>query len=790
MAIYNENIVDIELTSGSIFRSFLSHSIGSGDALANRFGVRVFRNGEQENIGGTCMGLFIRADGTTVTIASGTVSGNVAYVTLPEACYAVEGQFALAIKCQGGGVTGTLRIVDGVVSRTSTSAVVDPGTLVPSIEDLIDAIEDAVESIPSDYSGMWTTFAPAFSTETAYKAGQYVTYDGKMYKFTTDHAAGTWNSAHVTQVNVGGETSDLKNAINNNENDITGLAESCEAVKQKNFFDKSVLVPVKYANNTVYTVDATGIVVKFTDSNNPANVAPLFVLKKGTYTISVTNACRIQLFADGTQVFDVQNSTSKTFTLANDSGIYVKFIASSYPFTLGNVQIEAGTEVTQYTKYESPVFNNFITTKTNGLINAERGINAFNMRVSDKFDNTGTVASGVLRYTDGAVVDVGYHSTLSVTPGDQIYFEGFCYGNAFPAVVMLYNGDVVNGVYKESSRKYYGNICVPYYVDTVVVNGNTADVIAAKVTNAGDSGEGLPVKQYVDNSKTNSLRGKKVVWFGTSIPAGGYIGADVSRNYPSFIAEKYECTVLNEAIGSSCAHCKEMNSINTGNPYGFNTDFVLSSRCLSNTHQDMQWLIDHYNDSIWTNKPASLTNEYKTQMMSFSYETKLDKYLTAETFPDLFVFDHGYNDYVSSADNYTGHEYEPYTLQGALNFLIRRIYSYRPDAKILIIGNYKYQTRNGLVVEAQKAVAQRWDIPMFDNWHHTGLSDEQAYCSFVWVQNGSTWEQQQSEQHLETLTNILLPDGVHPHSRPDNLIINRMANAIGRWIAVNTTFDN
>lgn len=157
MAIYKEDIVNIELSTGKIFRSFLGTTIGSGDVLANRFGVRVFRNGEPENIGGTCMGLFIRADGTTVTISSGVVSGNVAYVTLPEVCYAVEGQFSLAIKCQGSGVTGTLRIVDGVVSRTSTSEVVDPGTLVPSIENLINAIEEAVESIPLDYSVLDST---------------------------------------------------------------------------------------------------------------------------------------------------------------------------------------------------------------------------------------------------------------------------------------------------------------------------------------------------------------------------------------------------------------------------------------------------------------------------------------------------------------------------------------------------------------------------------------------------------------------------------------------------------
>lgn len=154
MAIYREDIVDIELTSGTVHRSFLNHALGSTDNAANRFGMRFFRNGVAENVGGSCYGLFIRADGTTVAITNGTVNGNVAYVTLPAACYAIEGQFSLAIKCNGGGVTGTLRIVDGTVNRTSTETTVDPGTVLPSVESLIEAINEAVAAIPSDYEDL------------------------------------------------------------------------------------------------------------------------------------------------------------------------------------------------------------------------------------------------------------------------------------------------------------------------------------------------------------------------------------------------------------------------------------------------------------------------------------------------------------------------------------------------------------------------------------------------------------------------------------------------------------
>lgn len=154
MANYREDIVDIDLECGNIHRSFMKKSIGEGDKKADRFGVKAYRNGVQENLSGTCSGLFIRADGRTVTVTGGVVSGNTAYITLPEACYAIEGYFCLAIKITTANETMTVRIVDGMVSRTSTDVIVDPGTIIPSVDDLIAAIQNAVESIPPDYSSL------------------------------------------------------------------------------------------------------------------------------------------------------------------------------------------------------------------------------------------------------------------------------------------------------------------------------------------------------------------------------------------------------------------------------------------------------------------------------------------------------------------------------------------------------------------------------------------------------------------------------------------------------------
>ena len=150
MDYYKENMIDIDLETGSIHRSFLNHTVGEGDAEANRYGFRVFRNREPVSLAmAAVIGHFIRADGNTIEL-TGETDGNTAWVTLEESCYAVEGQYTLAIKLTSGSVVGTIRMVDGTVVNTTDGAVIDPGNVIPDLEDYlaaVEAAEDAAEMI-------------------------------------------------------------------------------------------------------------------------------------------------------------------------------------------------------------------------------------------------------------------------------------------------------------------------------------------------------------------------------------------------------------------------------------------------------------------------------------------------------------------------------------------------------------------------------------------------------------------------------------------------------------------
>jgi len=144
-----EDIVGIDIAKGNIFRSFAAKALGEGDSLGDRFGVAVYRNGEPENIANQTMtGFFIRPNGDTVVINNGQISGNVAYITLPQSCYVYEGSFSLVLKMtRPNNDTATVRIVDGVVVNTTTETQIDPGSTIPSIEDLL-AIVAQFEDLP------------------------------------------------------------------------------------------------------------------------------------------------------------------------------------------------------------------------------------------------------------------------------------------------------------------------------------------------------------------------------------------------------------------------------------------------------------------------------------------------------------------------------------------------------------------------------------------------------------------------------------------------------------------
>lgn len=161
----------------------LTGTVFAQDSMANLIGVEVLDGGNRAYMAGSVAGKVIRADGATVAVA-GSLSDNRAWIVLPAAAYAAPGQIIITISLTTGDTTTTLGACAGYVVRTSTDAIVDPGTIIPSIDALIAEIDAAIQSIPADYSDLVAAIAPNETSPAAaaHAVGEYFFYTGKLYK--------------------------------------------------------------------------------------------------------------------------------------------------------------------------------------------------------------------------------------------------------------------------------------------------------------------------------------------------------------------------------------------------------------------------------------------------------------------------------------------------------------------------------------------------------------------------------------------------------------------------------
>lgn len=178
MGVYREDLIDIELESGTINRSFLNHAIGKGDSMGNRFGMRLFRNGEPVDLtDAVCEGFFINPRGEHILI-NGTnayTGGNVAFVQLPQACYNYEGSFQLTIKVVDPDVVESARIVDGTIVNTGVDNALAPVGAVPTYQEIL-ALYEQMKNFLSD-GGVQLRFGSSGDTPLEWDTDTTLTFE-------------------------------------------------------------------------------------------------------------------------------------------------------------------------------------------------------------------------------------------------------------------------------------------------------------------------------------------------------------------------------------------------------------------------------------------------------------------------------------------------------------------------------------------------------------------------------------------------------------------------------------
>lgn len=110
----------------------LEGNIFSQDNLGNLIGVKIYENGEPAEVEGGVTGYVIRNDGETVLV-TGELEENRASIILPASAYAIVGPVSIVIKVG----TTTVGACTGYVYRSSTDSWIDPGHVVPSIDELL-----------------------------------------------------------------------------------------------------------------------------------------------------------------------------------------------------------------------------------------------------------------------------------------------------------------------------------------------------------------------------------------------------------------------------------------------------------------------------------------------------------------------------------------------------------------------------------------------------------------------------------------------------------------------------
>ena len=212
MASYSINVK--QDLAGTMQRHILKTPLVRNNQYAHVFNVEVTNNGVPYPVG-SVEANFVQSNGMTVPLDSTycSSSGNVATVRLPQACYTVPGRAILVINCEADGGITCIAWFDCTVLNGSTENALDPGTIIPSVETLIDRIDEAVESIPADYSQLLASISDNFSAETPCAAGAYVwgpsnaTHPGALYRFTSAHS-GSWVETDATIVVIGNELND------------------------------------------------------------------------------------------------------------------------------------------------------------------------------------------------------------------------------------------------------------------------------------------------------------------------------------------------------------------------------------------------------------------------------------------------------------------------------------------------------------------------------------------------------------------------------------------------------
>lgn len=531
MAIYMEDLLDINLNGGSLSRSFLNRTIGSGDTDANRFGVRVYRDGVPVDLSGcSCQAIFMNAAGVNIALTSyGTVSGNEAYVTLPQACYNVEGQFCLAIKLVKDGVTVTSRIVDGVVCNTGTTGTVAPTESVPTYQEILDVYDEMTAATAAANAAI----AEEFDATEDYPEGKYVINEGNLYVLPAGHEADvTWANTTKADCNFGDELLTQKAGLKAvEENPVFNIFDNPNIVWHKPTGTTSG-VAVRYVDHGEYSFSGTSSAVVAEDyfanlSSLPLGVKAgdnLDIFLKGIYNVTF----RVFYSSDGSAWTNIMDMTA--------DGEYKVTVPSNAIGLLFRVYIASGVQVNTTVRAEVFV-EEYPAYAEKAIRYAESGFMYGAYRIGEMTPSD--VLDGFYPVVRAELQSASNYKTREYKPlpGSRIRVKTVFSGGAYDKLIQyvkFFNAD----------RSYYtglNSVSGTNTIDTVVTMPYWAETMAVCANNPGD-----PLDYYV------GLDLGIAVFIGDSYVQGNSLataGLDQRNRFSSQLCRRFGWLEKNYAVG-------------------------------------------------------------------------------------------------------------------------------------------------------------------------------------------------------------------------------------------------
>ena len=100
------------------------------------------------------------------------------------------------------------------VTTASECTITDKRIIYNSLDSVITPIKEDIDDINQDIENIGKNkldngaVAPVFSETATYAVGDVVTYNGKLYKFTSSHSEGSWDNSEVTEITTWYEKAD------------------------------------------------------------------------------------------------------------------------------------------------------------------------------------------------------------------------------------------------------------------------------------------------------------------------------------------------------------------------------------------------------------------------------------------------------------------------------------------------------------------------------------------------------------------------------------------------------